>query len=364
MIKKHNGFISIWKFIFAVVIVFFHGNKFHPVGENPFFFGGYIAVEFFFIVTGFYFAKNILLKKEKIKNLGEETIFFIWKKIKQLIPYVLLAYIVSLITVILYKDPSLSQITNSIWNMLLLKQMGLRTIPMIVPLWYLSVMLLSMFILYPLVRKYKKNFILIVSPIIVVLGLGYLSHNWLSLDHSYHIWDEYWYTGTIRGFIEINIGMLIYCGVRKLNKKSFTFFFKTIMTITANLLLLIVLAITTFIKRHNQYDYVMLLFITIAITILISNKTIGRKKLSNKFMFYLEKLSLPMFINHTAIIELIYFINPLSKINPNYQSILGVILTIIISMIEMYIIDYIKRKEIIKKLTYKFIVKKECKESN
>ena len=58
MKEKRNGIISLWKFLFAIVIAFFHCSQFYQDIKNPFFPGGYIAVEFFFIVSGFYLAKK------------------------------------------------------------------------------------------------------------------------------------------------------------------------------------------------------------------------------------------------------------------------------------------------------------------
>ena len=65
--EQHNGIISIWKFIFCLVIAVFHGKLLFPNGNMPIFKGGYIAVEFFFIVSGIYFAKSAL-KETKTKK--------------------------------------------------------------------------------------------------------------------------------------------------------------------------------------------------------------------------------------------------------------------------------------------------------
>ena len=61
--KRRNGTISLWKFIFAVIIVLFHASAFYPNWNNYFVKGGYIAVEFFYVISGYYLAKNILNKK-------------------------------------------------------------------------------------------------------------------------------------------------------------------------------------------------------------------------------------------------------------------------------------------------------------
>ena len=53
-----NGKVDLFKFIFSIVVIIYHfGNavKF----DNELFNKGYIGVEFFFIVSGFLFAKSI-----------------------------------------------------------------------------------------------------------------------------------------------------------------------------------------------------------------------------------------------------------------------------------------------------------------
>ena len=78
--SKHNGIISLWKFIFAIVIVLFHSNSYFSPEKRLFMSGGYIGVEFFFIVSGFYLAKNIQNEnKSSNNNIGLETIKYIWK---------------------------------------------------------------------------------------------------------------------------------------------------------------------------------------------------------------------------------------------------------------------------------------------
>ena len=200
--EKRNGIISLWKFLFAIVIAFFHCSQFYQDLKNPFFYGGYIAVEFFFIVSGFYLAKKLIKEKYDTKNIVGETIKYIFKKILKLFPYILIAYISSII-IRLYYNPNLktNELINSIWNLFLLREFGLRSTNILPQLWYLTSMFISIFILYPIVKKYKEKFIAFISPLIVLFGLGYLSYNWTSLNHAYQIWNGFIYTGMLRGFI-------------------------------------------------------------------------------------------------------------------------------------------------------------------
>ena len=54
---NRNGFIELCRFILALCVVSHHTIFYQEHGHIPFF-GGYIAVEFFFILTGFFLFKS------------------------------------------------------------------------------------------------------------------------------------------------------------------------------------------------------------------------------------------------------------------------------------------------------------------
>lgn len=353
--EKHNGIIGIWKFIFAIVIMLFHSRRLYIDLDTSLFKGGYIAVEFFFIVSGFYFAKNTLKEYYKKETIGKETINLIWKKIKVFFPYILVAYLINVIVKIIFSKFKIVSIVNSIWNLLLLKEFGFRGPIYSGQLWYLSVIFISLFILYPLVKKYKKNFIQLYSPIIVIFILGALNRYKLGLDHSYANWIGYMNTGILRGFADINIGMLIYLLNEKLKNVEYTKLGKIVLSLISEGLLILVLLITSKMKNFVHYDYVMLLFIVVSVTIMVSKKTIEYELLSNKISNYLEKISLPIFINHSAIIDLCFY-SSLIKLSPVKLTIIVVISTILLSIIEMQLIKLIKKKQLISKCS-KLIIK-------
>lgn len=354
---KHNGIISLWKFLFAIVIVFFHTEMFYPGYNNVFFRGGYIAVEFFFIVSGFYFAKSILSEeKTNNNNLGEETVKFLLYKIKSIIPYLCIIFIISTIILVL-NTPSIKikDIINSTWELLLLKGLGFRSTTRVGQWWYLSALFVSMGIFYPIIRKYKENFILCWSPLIVLLSLGYLCHNWLGLNHAYGIWDKFCYTGIIRAIAEMNIGFIIFMINKKFKNINYTKLGKGLLTILGESLLMIVLFIISFISFPKHYDYIMLLLIAIAITIFVSEKTYEYEILSNKFFYYLERISLPIYINHMTIIYFVRYYKPFSNMFCMTQSVISVIISIIFSIIEFEIIKKLKKKQTLEKLKKIFI---------
>ena len=176
--KKHNGIISFWKFCFCMLIIIFHGNVFAANSGEALFSKGSIGVEFFFLVSGFLLAKTAFRRNEQepnTENLGKETFHFIWKKYLFFLPYVFFAGLLNLILQNVCGNIDLSQNVLSILDMLLLRMTGLKVNVIIGQVWYISAMLLSMMILYPLLRKYKK---------LSLFGCSFSDITWLRLACS------------------------------------------------------------------------------------------------------------------------------------------------------------------------------------
>lgn len=356
MDNKRNGIVSLWKFIFSIIIAFFHTTKLYPDLSNRIFKGGYIGVEFFFLISGVYFAKKILESKtSKKENIGEYTMKFVYSAIKNLIPYIIISFIAIMAITAYFDSFSKRELVNSIWYLTLFRQLGFYSINVTNHLWYLTALLLSYMILCPLIKKYKENFIYIFSPLIVLLGLGYLNHTCGSLNISYGNWDLICYNGMFRAIIEINIGMIIYIIIKKIKEIKFTKIGEILLTLCGEGGLILVLIGTHIADKPGVYDYFYLLLMFISIIIITSEKTLELKVLSNKFVYFLEKLSIPIYINHVPIILLVYYLN-INTVSPEILAIIAITSTTIISIVEYIIIEKIKDKKplnILKKIFIK-----------
>ena len=149
--------------------------------------------------------------------------------------------------------------------------------------------------------------------------------------------------------------MLLYLIHYKLSNIEYTKIGKAILTILGESLLICVLIIINYIDAPQYYDYIMLLFISAAVLIIASEKTYEYKILSNNLFYYLEKLSMPIFINHVLIINCVDNISPLNTLQPINQSIISVVLTIIFSITELKVMEIIKNKKIGYKIKKIFI---------
>ena len=74
--SKKNGAIDFWKFAFSIMIVLFHSYYFANNEDGAIFREGRIAVEFFFIVSGFFMAKSAVSKPKLQSNS-------LWQKLEK-----------------------------------------------------------------------------------------------------------------------------------------------------------------------------------------------------------------------------------------------------------------------------------------
>ena len=83
---KRNGYIDVIKLLFAIVIAEFHWG-------SGVFAGGRVAVEGFFIISGFLMMKTIEREGDG-ENLARSTVGFMWRKYKALFYNLLPALVV------------------------------------------------------------------------------------------------------------------------------------------------------------------------------------------------------------------------------------------------------------------------------
>nr|HPK17136.1 acyltransferase family protein [Clostridia bacterium] len=93
MTKKYNPEIDVWKFVFSIVIFLFHSYKLKFTGGDALLGKGYLAVEFFYLVSGYFMAASVKRLEDKSgakpAALGSETVKFIERKISRIyLPYI------------------------------------------------------------------------------------------------------------------------------------------------------------------------------------------------------------------------------------------------------------------------------------
>ncbi len=347
--KKRNGTISFLKFIFAILIMIMHFDRSLRNGYvgGPPIRPAYLCVEFFFIVSGYYFGKAIMDELNKKSNIYLDNLKMIWKKIKKLLPYSIIATAIGSIFLLIFHKIKPSQLALSVYGAFLVNMTGIGDFNIMLPLWYLSSMLIVMFVIYPVIRKQKENYAFYTAPLIILFGLGYMYRCYHMLDITYSSWNGLFYGGLLRALVEISIGVVIAFSMQHIISLFERVKFKhlsKLLTIIELLLYSFIIAFMIFYSKKSAIDYFILIIMVIAVTISLSGKSLSTKWLSHKFIFYLEKLSLLVYINHYAFSILFESLGKLYNFHFFLSLSLAIMCTFIFSIVEMIVADHIKRR--------------------
>lgn len=251
MIKKRNGAIDFWRFIFAVILVIYHAQTIefallHPDEEYFFPFAlGSLSVEFFLLTSGFLFAKSMNKKNENDAFSWKDTWTFMKGKLMSFYPAYLICLVLTFIAVnatyyICRVEPYIDGATKAddvknfgisigrlLYEATLLRNFGVDFERYLDQAWYLSAMLLAMLLLYPIYAKNKRRFEYIIAPIIAVVLLGFLflhGRSLLNPSKRFELFYKYEFTfkGNLRAMSEICLGVVCYRVCEWLKAVDFT----------------------------------------------------------------------------------------------------------------------------------------------
>ena len=172
---KRNSLIDMMRFAFAVLIMFLHSDLLGPVDDFPFY-GGYIAVDFFFILSGYYAFHHIdfISMGKTVENPAKETFLYIKHKYIPIYIAVALSLGFDLAAMCIIARYSVSfffeRFVITIFESMLLHSIvgvdGFR----LSSLWYLSSLLLALVIVVYLTLKYRdlfKNILIFTFPVFI-----------------------------------------------------------------------------------------------------------------------------------------------------------------------------------------------------
>ena len=94
--KNRFGKISLYKFLFSIMIIVFHVGNVLDYNKFKFNFGsGSIAVDFFFVVSGFFFCRKYV--NYKVKNsVGEDSFNYFINRTNRFIKYIIILLIIAI----------------------------------------------------------------------------------------------------------------------------------------------------------------------------------------------------------------------------------------------------------------------------
>ncbi len=208
---NRNSFIDIIKFVFSIMIVVFHfGGSFLP--------GGRVAVEGFFMVSGYFMMISINKRNNNTSSrwgTAIDSLSFLVHKWSSLATYLVPSLLITIVGILVFHRMTIKEVIGKLpllfFEIIPMCSVGYKGFYIIGISWYLSAMMFALAILYPICSKYRSKFIIPLGIPIAIFIYGYLCQMIGSLAVN-------WYTdppvvlplALLRGFAGCLSGTIIY----------------------------------------------------------------------------------------------------------------------------------------------------------
>jgi len=299
MSSKRNGKIELLRFFFCISVLLFHAGSDVLGGDVAinryfaFFERGRTGVEFFFLLSGFLAAKSALKFQNSNNTIGRDTFNFVLKKIKLILPYHIFAVLFSVILLYLYSDHFLLEFANRFPGIFFLQRTGISNYDLISVEWYICSMLLALAVLYPLMLKNFDMTTLVFAPVASSLMIGYMIKTYGTMPSSSGF-GTYTYACNIRAFALILLGCFCFRISEKIKAYNFSRLGKICLIAAENVSWLI--SMYYMVSRINvKYVSYVIYFMALGITLTFA-RNCSSKFYDNKFVYFLGKLSLPIYL--------------------------------------------------------------------
>ncbi len=343
MLSKRNGKIELLRFFFCISVLLFHAGR-DVLGSNrvisenlTFFTRGFIGVEFFFLLSGFLAAKTASKFRKGNNTIGSETFNFILKKIKTILPYHIFAVIFAVILLYRYSDNFILEFANRCPDIFFLQRTGISNYSLVSVEWYICSMLLALAVVYPLLLKNFDLTTLVLSPVVSSLTIGYLVKTYGAMPGS-SIYGKYTYACNIRGMALVLLGCFCYAVCEKIKSVDISGIKKVLLIISENVCWIIALYYPVS-DINRRYEAYVVYFMALGMTLTFS-RSFHSKLYDNKFVYFLGKLSLPIYLCQNIAREIVK--NDLTFLSAPIRIILILVLAIAVGLLAEFICSKIK----------------------
>ncbi len=335
--REQNSF-DIWRVVFTFVIMLFH-----LVNGSPFYdkypmikYHWYIAVEFFFILSGYLLMQHVQKCKE------ESTFEYLKGRIWRLYPEYLLAFLVMASIRSYQSGLNIFKIIIPNWlEAVMLQSIGTNIFPYVNnPAWYVSALIISSCLIYYMLIKHRELYLNFIGPGLIILIFSYLFRKYERLELFYHTEGVFGNTGLLRAIMGITIGVYAF-----LAAKASRPWLKRIPTVFRSIMQVLMFGGVlgfSLIREEGSYDFFFIPVFAIGLILASDDPFLG--KISDTFFIrWLSKLSYCMYLSHFAAIFVLNFFWDTGEvwfwgIVPIY-----VLVTVLLALIYSYICDKVRK---------------------
>ncbi len=236
-------------------------------------------------------------------DIGLETWNFIRKKAVRLMPNFIIAYLIAFS--VFHMNEGITELpilakhmVQSLPDLLMIKNSGIRSVSYNGVTWYISAMMLAMTVIYPLVLKYQNTFFFVMAPIMFLFIMGAFFQNYGSLSNLEE-WNGYILKGTLRAFADILGGCICWKIAVWLRQYRFSALGKAILTIVEWSAYIISISFI-YGNEPSKFDYAVFFLFMIGVTITYSCVSYDDVIFKHKIFGWLGTYSLSLYLGHSC----------------------------------------------------------------
>lgn len=294
--SKRNASVEFLRFAAIMCVVLHHYN----VNLCK---GGYLAVDFFSILTGFFlmlhFTKHYTSNNDSIVSAVQ---YMKLRYVRLIYPYLIIFLCSIIIRILLGNSISIKTIlSENLWELLMLDGLGLTVNLVIPPGWYIQSMMLASYLCYLILSYNKKVYIYVIAPIVILLVFSAIEAKNGSLNYWMKPKEIVPY-GTLRVFAEMGLGCVCYELYSSIKQKVYevTTYKRFIFTVIESLCILYILYVV-FYNSSSVADFISVIFMSVLIISLYMECSFFSIILNNQFSIYLGKISIAIYLSHIMI---------------------------------------------------------------
>lgn len=319
---SRNKAFDLLKIFFTIVIVVHHTGYFAGILNR-----GYIAVEFFFITSGYFLYQTY----KKDKSLS--TVEFFKKRAERLYPEYWFAFVLIFFALTALHALPYQNWYSPILEFLMLHSIGLPGAKaMNNPTWYLSVLITGSPIIFYMLRKLSRKMFCIIALIVIVITYLYL------VTHSANIeqWDTVGYVFFIpfwRGLADMLIGTLLAQVPEPSNRV-----YPQILECCS------LAGVLLFLMLPGNYDYLTVILIILLVWSLRSGESVLRRIGNVSIIDRFGKYQYSVYVNHASVLWVFQTYMSSRGINAWILTFVVLLTVFVVAVADKTIIDKIKPK--------------------
>ena len=341
--KKRMSIVDFWKFAAAMLIMAHHvyhlGEPFRQYEYKTWF--CWIFTEFFFILTGYFTCRHFLAKKDSGSDIFKTGLMYEVRKFKPLLPYTTVAITLEYFLSSPYKyilngkpDMYIKSFLTYPFEVLMLGEV-FNVDERLLPMWFLSAMILVFPIITAVCQLKSKYLILLLSG---AFPIFYFLRAQISISFP---------DSLLRALAGMLLGVFV-CVLTDVIREERPVKDGKMTKIVFSLVEFSCMIICVVVSVFNYYAFtqVVIFLFAVAIGVMMSGHSITAE-FNNGFVSYLGNLSMPIFIWNWLVASALY---KLRNYLPGYARVLlFYAITLAVSAASYSLINSIKKKIQIKK---------------